>query len=90
MKRLLAWDDVSFGRLDFCQYHMHWRKATGLMYYGINLQPIMRTCTGISNRCSASGRRHIVLEGKDSANQWWTHRAQPYPEQLCIEIIQQL
>ena len=90
MKRLLAWDDVSFGRLDFCQYHMPWRKATGLMYYGINLQPIMRTCTGISNRCSASGRRHIVLEGKDSANQWWTHRAQPYPEQLCIEIIQQL
>jgi len=90
MKRLLESKDVSFGRIDFCQYNMPWRKSTGLMCSGIHLQPMMRICSGTSNRCSASGRRHIILEGKDSANQWWTHRAQPYPEQMCKEIIQQL
>ena len=79
--------DVHLGRLDFCQYRMPWRKSTGLMFFGIDLRPMMRICSGSSNRCSASGRRHIILEGKDSSNCWWTHRAQPYPEQMCKEII---
>ena len=74
---------VSLCRTDFCQFNMAWRKATGLMFAHLSLNELCQQCTGSSARCSATGKRHLVLQGKDAAGVWWTHRAQAYPPAFC-------
>lgn len=82
--------NVFLQRLDYCQYHMPWKKATGIMFSGVDLHPVFRICSGTKGRCNSTGKHHLVLEGKDSDGKWLTHRAQPYPPQLCSELISQL
>ena len=82
--------NVFLQRLDYCQYHMPWKKATGIMFSGVDLHPVFRICSGTKGRCNSTGKHHLILEGKDSDGKWLTHRAQPYPPQLCSELISQL
>ena len=73
--------------VDYCQYHVPWRKNTGFLTHGFpRLATILRTCCPIKGRCSATHKRHIILSGRDANNVWWTHRAQPYPPELCHDI----
>lgn len=82
--------NVFLQRLDYCQYHMPWKKATGIMFSGVDFHPVFRTCSGTNGRCNSTGKHHLILEGKDSDGKWLTHRAQPYPPRLCSELISQL
>lgn len=67
--------------------HTPWRKSTGFLVGHFQaLQSIQRICHCCHHRCEFSGKRHIVLAGKDSNGVWWTRRAQPYPFQMCFEI----
>ena len=81
----------SFIRVDFCAFHMPWRKATGLLFgHFLPLQTLACECQPEHGRCCFTNRRHIVLVGKDSAGQWLTRRAQPYPWLLCHQIAKLL
>ncbi|CAK9012348.1 unnamed protein product [Durusdinium trenchii] len=84
-------DRFTLMRIDFCAYHMPWRKATGILFGGpFSLLHLARECVPQHGRCSFSNRKHIVLVGKDSAGQWLTRRAQPYPFHLCHAIANTL
>lgn len=78
-------------RTDFCAYHTPWRKSTGFLVWNFPaLKNICSICTCQQGRCSFSGRKHIILSGKDASGQWMTRRAQPYPnsmfEKIAIEL----
>lgn len=88
LRELIAYPNVTLSRADFCQFNVPWRKATGLMFGHLDLSPMCKTCAGSSQRCSSSGKRHIVLQGKDSFGHWWTHRAQAYPAAFCKAIFE--
>ena len=84
-------DRFTLMRIDFCAYHMPWRKATGILFGGpFSLLHLARECVPQHGRCSFSNRKHIVLVGKDSAGQWLTRRAQPYPFHLRHAIANTL
>lgn len=86
MQRLIK-KGASLHQVDYCQYGVPWRKSTGLMLFGIpQIASILKTCCPNQGRCSRTSKRHIILSGKDSNDVWWTHRAQPYPHQLCYDI----
>lgn len=74
-------------RLDFCAFNTPWRKATGLLHWHFDqLQTVCRCCSPSSGRCSFSGKRHIILSGKDASGLWMTRVAQPYPHKMCVTI----
>ena len=76
-----------FLQVDFCAFGEPWRKSTGLLAGNFSaLAAVAKTCASTSARCIYSGKRHIILAGKDSAGMWWTRRAQPYPLRLCASI----
>ena len=80
-----------FVPVDYCQYKMPWRKATLFLCEPAEwLQPVSRTCDAHFGRCSASGRRHILLQGTDATGTSYAARAQPYPRALCIAIARSL
>lgn len=86
MQRLIK-KGASLHQVDYCQYGVPWRKSTGLMLFGIpQIASILKTGCPNQGRCSRTSKRHIILSGKDSNDVWWTHRAQPYPHQLCYDI----
>ena len=72
--------------LHFCAFGTPWRKATGLLSNFCQLSSLMRTCHPISGRCEFTGKKHIVLSGKDATGIWLTRRAQPYPFEMCRQI----
>lgn len=74
-------------KTDYCQFRMPWRKATGLMHSRFSeLSSAVKTCKPVNNRCSATNRPHIILQGKDEHGVFFTFRAQPYPVALCRQI----
>ena len=72
--------------LHFCAFGTPWRKATGLLSNFSQLATITRICHPCSGRCEFTGKKHIVLSGKDKSGVWLTLRAQPYPFALCNQI----
>ena len=78
---------ASLMKVDYCQFGMPWRKATGLLVLPAEcLRPALKICSPKNQRCSASGRKHTVLQGTDTSGQFLTLRAQPYPVKLCRAI----
>ena len=75
--------------VDYCQYCMPWKKRITFRVANFQASSIVqRQCTGRGGRCSASGKKHIILQGQDSQGVFWTLRAQPYPMQLCERLAQ--
>ena len=78
-------------QVDFCQYHVPWRKSTGLLCFRCDaFASVLKCCHTKHGRCSASGHRHLILAGKDSQGCWWTRRAQPYPVAFCNSVAEVL
>lgn len=70
----------------FCAYGTPWRKSTGLLSNIAALHTIVRLCHPQLGRCQHSGKRHVILSGKDKSGVWLTRRAQPYPFALCEAV----
>ena len=87
---LLEHNGIKLKQVDYCQFNTPWKKSTGVMFESCDLHSIFKTCNPVNGRCSATHKKHFILAGQDSAGQWLTHRAQPYPPQLCRSIIQAL
>ena len=85
--RALVSSGAKFEQLDYCQFGMPWRKATGLCYEGLSWSGLFRQCSTKFGRCSRTHKKHIILQGQDPNGVWWTHRAQAYPDRLCHEIF---
>ena len=78
---------VQMIRVDYCQYQMPWRKSTALLSGGFPaLHNVSKVCQTKHGRCSASGRPHIILQGRDHTGMFFTLRAQPYPPRMCVAI----
>ena len=72
---------------DFCAYGMPWKKSTGFLVFGFGqFSDIAHVCQSANGRCQHTGRKHIILTGKDATGLWMTRRAQPYPLRLCAAI----
>ena len=77
----------AFVRIDFCAFQMPWRKSTGILFgSGADFNSLACACETRQGRCGFTGRKHIILVGKDLSGQWMTRRAQPYPWLLCHKI----
>ena len=76
--------------LDFCQYGEAWRKRTKLLFNGIKLDNLAKTCVGTHGKCSATNKPHVHLKGLSPNGQFWTIIAQPYPHQLTEQLAQEL
>ena len=80
-----------FHRVDFCAYGVPWRKSTGLLAHAFdNLPAALQCCSASHGRCQFSGKKHIVLAGKNASGMWLTRIAQPYPLKLCHAVCGQL
>eukprot|EP00972_Heterocapsa_arctica_P070127 10359690-Heterocapsa_arctica.AAC.1 len=68
---------------------MPWKKRTTFIVANFQAATaVQKLCSGKGGRCSASGKRHIILQAQDSHGVFWTLRAQPYPKQLCDRLSQ--
>ena len=73
-------DDVI---VDFCQFKKRRRKRTRLRVWLMSeLTTVSRTCSGRHGVCSATGKPHIVLSGRNRNGIPWTKIAEPYPALL--------
>ena len=89
--RLLMAAGADLHRVDFCAFGTPWKKSTGLLCSRFpSLLKIQAFCDPSCGRCKFSGKRHIILAGRDHTGQWMTRRAQPYPFQLCAQIASSL
>ncbi|CAK0788060.1 unnamed protein product [Prorocentrum cordatum] len=78
---------AEWASVDYCQYQVPWKKSTTfLLSNWLPAQPSLRLCTGCQKRCSATGKAHITLKGKDPLGVFWTSRARPYPAALCKDL----
>jgi hypothetical protein len=70
-------------KVDFCMYGTPWRKPTTLAVF--NLPGVVQHLHVCHSRgiCQRTGKRHIILEGKDEHGCFWTKRATPYPLQFA-------
>ena len=76
--------EAEWAHVDYCQYQTPWNKSTCfLLFNWLPAQPSLHVCTGSQNKCSATGKSHITLKGKDPLGVFWTSRACPYPGSLC-------
>ena len=76
-------------RLDYCEFGEPWLKPTLLLYSKLlDLGSVGRQCGFRTNHfyCTATGKRHLALVGRDETGVWMTHRAQPYPKQFVREL----
>ena len=83
--RLLEKEHIEFVVLDQCQYGTPWKKATGLLCSRIDSTARLgHRCGGLrNNKCSRTGKAHIVLRGADpKSGKNWTSIASPYPAKL--------
>ena len=79
--------------LDQCQYKCPWRKRTVILGWHApgSLGKLNRMCTGRKGLCSATGKHHIVLSGRNPAtNELWTSQAQAYSPSFANEIAKLL
>ena len=67
---------------------MPWRKSTRILVWNhTGLDDVLPTCHG-RHVCSFSGVKHLGLMGKDPiTKQFWTKIAEPYPQQMCADIV---
>ena len=85
--RALMASGAKLQQLDYCQFGMPWKKATGFCFEGLAWNGLFRTCESKFGRCNKTHKKHIILQGKDPTGVWWTHRAQAYPDRLCHDIF---
>ena len=74
----------NFEEAHFCQYKMPWKKATSFLHSMPSFD--FRKCAAHDGVCTATGKRHIILQGKDGKGVFLTKKAQPYPLSLCSDI----
>eukprot|EP00969_Alexandrium_andersonii_P141433 6254288-Alexandrium_andersonii.AAC.1 len=68
MASLLRRRGVFLRTVDFCQYGVPWRKRTYFNFWGVPESSIeLKVCHPTRNRCSCTGKRHVVLSGVDSS-----------------------
>ena len=73
--------------IDQCQYGMAWRKPTRMAMGGL-LCPtpyLCKRCAGSRQRCSATGKAHVVLSGTANGA-FRTAVSKHYPKALCRGI----
>jgi len=76
-----------FNQADYCQYKMPWKKATYFLCGGFFDNDFgLKTCSSCKGLCSATGKQHIILQGKDGSGNFLTAKAQPYPHALCRQL----
>ena len=69
--------------VDFCMFGTPWRKPTKLAVFNLpEINDEMKVCHR-RGWCERTGKRHIILEGKDPQGVFWTARAAPYPRKFC-------
>jgi len=78
---------AEFYETHYCQFNEPWRKATRLLcFLAPSLQHVLRVCTGMKGICSATGLKHLQLNGLDEHDVFWTLRAQAYPQSMCSAL----
>mmetsp|Transcript_102260 Transcript_102260/g.327886 ORF Transcript_102260/g.327886 Transcript_102260/m.327886 type:complete len:156 (-) Transcript_102260:485-952(-) len=78
---------AEFFEAHYCQYNEPWRKATSLLCFRApSLQAAFQVCTGRKGICSASGIKHLQLNGLDQHGVFWTLRAQAYPQKFSSAV----
>ena len=91
LKRVCNLADSRSICFDQCAFGARWRKRTRVQVWNIpdmqNDRSQFPVCCGKKGFCSHSGKRHIVLEGKDRVSgKPWTTLAQPYPKPLARKL----
>ena len=85
IKHLLAHKLMDYGYTDYCQDGQPFRKRTRLMWFGVQLRPALKQCTGARGICSRTGASHEQLAGS-IGGKFRTLLAQPYPHGLCRRL----
>jgi hypothetical protein len=88
LKQLSEGIDAVDKQVHYCQYGMRWKKPTRFLCWLIrndDWNPRL-CCSSFSGKCSRTGQPHVQLSGK-SNGVYKTLQAQPYPLQLCKEVI---
>ena len=76
---------ASFQNVHYCQYRKPWKKATSFLGWRIpNLH--FQLCSGKNGICSATGQKHVLLQGQNNAGIFRTLLAQPYPSAMTQHI----
>ena len=91
VQKLLQQPGAHLIRADFCQYGTAWKKPTGFLTVGIDMDDLNRlgrTCAGPV--CSRTHRRHVHLTGSHPSGLPMTLVAQPYPPKLCQALAHAL
>ena len=85
-KRLQRMRGVQQTVTEFCMYAKSFRKSTLFVSWGLNMSHIAshRCLHGRRGCCARTGKRHTQLAGMNSAGQWMTKIAEPYPHKLCV------
>ena len=78
--------DAALAEVHYCQYKTPWRKATFCLHKGFPKLSCLKTCENAGGLCSATGKRHLILSGRDTSGTFLTHRAEPYPKPMCEHI----
>ena len=74
MRRLASAAHVRFHVLDQCQYKCAWKKATSIMTGHCQASPqLEKRCCPCKNICSASSKKHFVLDGPGLTKQAQTY-----------------
>lgn len=79
--------------LDQCQYGCPYRKTTGLLLWGLSKPQTLkfRRCHMRHGACSATGGRHLVLQGLDpETGSFRTSQTQVYPPAMAVDMASQL
>jgi hypothetical protein len=68
---------------DFCGFGMIYRKRTRMLSWGIDLDPIVRSCNGSRGICKFTNARHLMLACRNLLNNLYrTAEAEAYPYEL--------
>ena len=88
MQKLFRNPLCSRTNLDFCQFHVPWKKATSLLSFNVpSVGRLHKQCT-YRGPCTWSGVPHVVLTGTDEHGVFWTSRASPYPDLFAAKSAQ--
>ena len=78
-------------RCDFCQYGTPWRKPTIFFFWGRGADRILlKNCCSTRGHCSATGKRHLLLDGFSDKGVFKTRAAQVYPRNLAESLAEQV
>ena len=87
LKKFRRLPHTTLTQLHCCQFHELWRKPMGLFASHLDVTCVARICRGSFLCCSRTGKRHIALRGRAADGRFMTLVAQPYPFQLCRELV---